>query len=290
MSCLASFAAGWGRASAGAAYSGSVAKSSSSSPQSRPVGSPRLRVQRRSNGTHAQSAWIVAIVLGAGAGGERCDPGAGFPLRSQPGAQHPALSALRAPFVCPRLRNIVAASALAQAAAPGGCCQTVDTLVWHSPSGWPGISPSSRILIIRFGNKLNALATALDLIGFALLLLMTLTLFRLGARRLGAANWRRLHKTGVYVIWFVATYIYLGHVRGGGSGRDLCNPQGAARCLAAARRRLEQRETSSRGNLGFRDAERQSQNFQIAVSARTKRVVLSRAFRRVHHSLAEARD
>lgn len=75
-------------------------------------------------------------------------------------------------------------------------------------------------LIIRFGNKLNALATALDLIGFALLLLMTLTSFRWGARRLGAANWRRLHKTGVYVIWFVATYIYLGHVRGGGSGRD----------------------------------------------------------------------
>jgi DMSO/TMAO reductase YedYZ heme-binding membrane subunit len=45
---------------------------------------------------------------------------------------------------------------------------------------------------------------------------MTLTSFRFGARRLTPVNWRRLHKTGVYVIWFVATYIYLGNVRGGG--------------------------------------------------------------------------
>jgi methionine sulfoxide reductase heme-binding subunit len=53
---------------------------------------------------------------------------------------------------------------------------------------------------------------ALDLIGFIFLLLLTLTSFRPFARRLNPMNWRRLHKTGVYVIWFVATYIYVRHV------------------------------------------------------------------------------
>ena len=41
---------------------------------------------------------------------------------------------------------------------------------------------------------------------------MTLTSFRWFAHRLTVANWRRLHKTGVYVIWFVATYIYARHL------------------------------------------------------------------------------
>jgi methionine sulfoxide reductase heme-binding subunit len=70
--------------------------------------------------------------------------------------------------------------------------------------------------IFLFGNGLNARATALDLTGLTFLLLMTLTSFRWSARRVGAANWRRLHKTGIYIIWFVATYIYLGSVRHGG--------------------------------------------------------------------------
>jgi len=84
--------------------------------------------------------------------------------------------------------------------------------------------------ILRYGNQLNARATALDLTGFVFLLLMTLTSFRFGARQLSAANWRRLHKTGVYVIWFLATYIYLGNVRGGG---DRLHYAGLAVLLAA---------------------------------------------------------
>jgi methionine sulfoxide reductase heme-binding subunit len=73
--------------------------------------------------------------------------------------------------------------------------------------------------IFSFGlsaSGLTARALALDLIALIFLLLMTLTSFRWSARRLTNANWRRLHKTGVYVIWFVATYIYLGNVRHGG--------------------------------------------------------------------------
>lgn len=70
--------------------------------------------------------------------------------------------------------------------------------------------------IWRFGNRLNASITTLDLIGFGFLLLMTLTSFRWFARRLTLADWRRLHKAGAYVIWLLATYIYLGNVRGGG--------------------------------------------------------------------------
>jgi methionine sulfoxide reductase heme-binding subunit len=63
-----------------------------------------------------------------------------------------------------------------------------------------------------FYSGLTPRGLALDLIGLIFLLLMTLTSFRWSARRLAPANWRRLHKTGVYTIWFVATYIYARHI------------------------------------------------------------------------------
>lgn len=81
-----------------------------------------------------------------------------------------------------------------------------------------------------FGNRLNGRETALDLIGLAFLLLMTLTSFRWAARRLGPQNWRRLHKTGAYVIWLLAVHIYLGHVRHGG---DRLHDVGLVLLLAA---------------------------------------------------------
>jgi len=56
---------------------------------------------------------------------------------------------------------------------------------------------------------------AADLIGAGFLLLMTVTSFRWAARRLTIENWRRLHKGGVYVIWFLATYIYLNSLHWG---------------------------------------------------------------------------
>lgn len=62
--------------------------------------------------------------------------------------------------------------------------------------------------IRTFGNPLNAKATALDLTGFVFLVSLTLTSFRPFARHLSRANWRRLHKTGVYAIWLVASAIY----------------------------------------------------------------------------------
>jgi methionine sulfoxide reductase heme-binding subunit len=70
-------------------------------------------------------------------------------------------------------------------------------------------------MIRTFGNPLNAKATALDVFGFTFLLLLTLTSFRPFARHLSRANWRRLHKTGVYAIWLVATAIYFHGVREG---------------------------------------------------------------------------
>lgn len=72
--------------------------------------------------------------------------------------------------------------------------------------------------IVSFGNPLNRTALTLDLIGFTFLLALTLTSFNWSARLLGATNWRRLHKTGVYVIWLLATYIFFGFARG---DRDL---------------------------------------------------------------------
>src|ERR1700733_10059297 len=65
----------------------------------------------------------------------------------------------------------------------------------------------------RFGNHLNRTATTLDLIGLACLLALTLTSFRWFARPLSPATWRRLHRTGVYAIWLLATYIYLARAR-----------------------------------------------------------------------------
>lgn|ERR1700722_17629821 len=72
--------------------------------------------------------------------------------------------------------------------------------------------------IYSFGlsaSGLTARGLALDLMGLTFLLLMTLTSFRRSARRLSPENWRRLHKTGVYVIWFVASYIYMRHLQDG---------------------------------------------------------------------------
>jgi sulfoxide reductase heme-binding subunit YedZ len=67
--------------------------------------------------------------------------------------------------------------------------------------------------VMALGNQLNFTATAIDLIGLAFLVAMTLTSFGWLARRLSLANWRRLHKAGAYAIWLVASYIYFSAVR-----------------------------------------------------------------------------
>lgn len=75
--------------------------------------------------------------------------------------------------------------------------------------------------LASFGNKLNGLVTTLDVIGLVSLAALTVTSFRPVARRLSARNWRRLHKTGVYVIWLLATFIYAEAVRGGPDAFDI---------------------------------------------------------------------
>lgn len=69
-----------------------------------------------------------------------------------------------------------------------------------------------------FGDHLNRTVTTLDLTGLAFLIALTLTSFQWAKRRMSAAAWRRLHKTGVYVIWLLATYIYYEFAKG---DRDL---------------------------------------------------------------------
>jgi len=63
-------------------------------------------------------------------------------------------------------------------------------------------------VIWSFGNPLTLRSTVSDLIGAVFLLLLTVTSSQRAVRLLGAANWRRLHKTGVYVIWLLTTNIY----------------------------------------------------------------------------------
>lgn len=83
---------------------------------------------------------------------------------------------------------------------------------------------------VRFGNQLNATVTTLDVIVLIFLIGMTLTSFRWFAQRLSLADWRRLHKAGAYLIWLLATDIYLANVRGGG---DRVHNAGLALLLAA---------------------------------------------------------
>lgn len=70
-------------------------------------------------------------------------------------------------------------------------------------------------MIWSFGNPLSIRSTVFDLTGFIFLLLLTLTSSQWAVRSLGPANWRRIHKIGVYAIWLLATEIYLYDVRGG---------------------------------------------------------------------------
>jgi methionine sulfoxide reductase heme-binding subunit len=60
-----------------------------------------------------------------------------------------------------------------------------------------------------FGNRLRWFDFMVDIVGACFLLAMTLTSFRQFSRRLSPANWRRLHKTGIYTLWLLPTYFFL---------------------------------------------------------------------------------
>ena len=62
--------------------------------------------------------------------------------------------------------------------------------------------------IASYGNPVNPLDLAFDILGSCFLVAMTLTSFRPLKRRLSTANWRRLHTTGIYTLWFLPTFFY----------------------------------------------------------------------------------
>jgi DMSO/TMAO reductase YedYZ heme-binding membrane subunit len=61
---------------------------------------------------------------------------------------------------------------------------------------------------VTFGNRLHPLDLAIDIVSLLVLAAMTLTSFPRFARRLSVAGWRRLHRTGIYVLWFAPAYFY----------------------------------------------------------------------------------
>jgi hypothetical protein len=63
--------------------------------------------------------------------------------------------------------------------------------------------------LATFGYHMRSIDLTLDLIGLCFLLAMTLTSFRRFARRLSIANWRRLHRTGIYTLWFLPAFFFL---------------------------------------------------------------------------------
>jgi hypothetical protein len=65
------------------------------------------------------------------------------------------------------------------------------------------------LVVGRGFRGLHLVPTVIDLIGAAFLAAMTVTSFPRLARWLSPAGWRRLHKSGVYVIWAVAVYVYV---------------------------------------------------------------------------------
>ena len=73
----------------------------------------------------------------------------------------------------------------------------------------------------RYHSVLSVRDLSQDAVGVLFLISLSLTSFRTVARRMSAVNWRRLHKAGVYVIWGVATHIYLGTLRNHGGLVDI---------------------------------------------------------------------
>jgi DMSO/TMAO reductase YedYZ heme-binding membrane subunit len=63
--------------------------------------------------------------------------------------------------------------------------------------------------LATFGYHMRAIDLTLDIIGLCFLIAMTLTSFPRFARRLSVANWRRLHRTGIYTLWFLPTFFFL---------------------------------------------------------------------------------
>jgi len=63
--------------------------------------------------------------------------------------------------------------------------------------------------LVTFGYHMRAIDLTLDIIGLCFLIAMTLTSFPRFARRLSVANWRRLHRTGIYTLWFLPTFFFL---------------------------------------------------------------------------------
>lgn len=63
--------------------------------------------------------------------------------------------------------------------------------------------------LAAFGYHMRTIDLTLDIIGLCFLLAMTLTSFRRFARRLSVANWKRLHRTGIYILWFLPTFFFL---------------------------------------------------------------------------------
>jgi len=61
----------------------------------------------------------------------------------------------------------------------------------------------------QFGNRLNARDLTLDLIGLLFLLAMTATSFAPVRRKMPPAHWHRLHKAGIYALWFLPTFFFL---------------------------------------------------------------------------------
>jgi DMSO/TMAO reductase YedYZ heme-binding membrane subunit len=62
--------------------------------------------------------------------------------------------------------------------------------------------------ILSFGNPVHGIDLALDCLGLGVLFAMTITSFRPFKQRLSTTNWRRLHKAGIYTLWFLPTCFY----------------------------------------------------------------------------------
>jgi methionine sulfoxide reductase heme-binding subunit len=60
-----------------------------------------------------------------------------------------------------------------------------------------------------FGNHLATRDLSLDVIGLGFLVAMSLTSFSPFRSKITPANWRRLHKTGIYTLWFLPTFFFL---------------------------------------------------------------------------------
>lgn len=82
--------------------------------------------------------------------------------------------------------------------------------------GWHHLAHLAILLtyLHESGHELNLARAAGGMLGYAFLIAMMATSTDAAVRRLGPANWRRLHRTGLWLLWIIFLLTYVPRLQG----------------------------------------------------------------------------